>query len=109
MINETMGDYEQSHGDENNDSEFKANNMTDSRSKWIRALYMLVFIFVLSIVQTIVNVLAIVIFIIRLFDSSKMERAVEFGGVLADYAQQIICFLTYNDEQLPWPFNELTS
>lgn len=109
MINETLGDYEQSHENTNSESEFKANNRADSKSKWIRALYMLVFIFVLGIVQTIVNVLAIVIFVIKLFGNSKMERAVEFGGVLADYAQQIICFLTYKDEQLPWPFNELAS
>jgi len=103
-MNEATQDYKQGNGNGKTNSD--TNNRSGSGTKWIRALYMLVFMFVFGIVQTIVNILAIVIFIIRLVGSGEMERAVAFGEVLGNYLQQIVRFLTFNDENLPWPFTE---
>jgi len=97
---------EESTGSETDQSKSNSHKH-DRRSQWIRALYMVVFMFVFGIMQTIVNVLAILIFVVKLLSGRDMSRGVALGKVLGDYSRQIVHFLTFNEEQLPWPFSEL--
>jgi hypothetical protein len=71
---------------------------------WERLLYMVLFLFVFSTIGSIVYFLAIVQFIIVLFNNKANENIKSFSLHLTNYTAQVLYFLTHNEEEKPWPF-----
>jgi hypothetical protein len=72
----------------------------------IRILYMVLFGFVFSILCWILAVVCIFQLVIRLSNGHPGRELSRFGAALARYAAQIIEFLTFVTEILPYPFGK---
>lgn len=72
---------------------------------WMRGLYMLLFIFVYGLVEFLIILLMIFQFFSIVLSGNTNAQLLKFGQNLAAYVYQIITFLTFNSEQLPFPFS----
>jgi hypothetical protein len=72
----------------------------------IRILYMLLFAVVFWILGWTLAVTAIVQLVLRLLNGGPNAEVTRFGAALARYARQVIEFLTFVTETLPYPFTE---
>lgn len=72
---------------------------------WIQALFMLLFIFLQGVVKFLVMVIAVFQLGFVIFTGQANAQLLRLGGQLAEYAYQIINFLTLNSERRPFPFS----
>jgi len=77
------------------------------KAQLIRLLYMLLYGFVLYLTMSVLAIVVIVQFVFALFSGSPNESIRGFSRDLTQFIQQIVLFLTYNDERKPFPFNPL--
>lgn len=77
-----------------------------SRSTWLRALFMLVFILIYALSRLLVAAVVLLQFLCVLFTGETNARLRVFGQSLALYTCQLIRYLTYNTEVRPFPFDE---
>lgn len=80
-----------------------------NRNLLIRLLYMLLMAFILQFCGTLLFILAIVQFIIVVVDDVPNARLATFGRRLGSYAKQIVEFLSFSSEQVPFPFSDWPS
>jgi hypothetical protein len=71
-----------------------------------RVLYMLVFAVVFWIITWTLAVTALVQLLVTVLTTRPQPELTRFGRGLANYARQIIEFLTFASEVLPFPFSE---
>ena len=76
------------------------------KSVWLRGLYMLIFMFLIGVAKFVVFVVIVFQFITVLFTSKTNANLVAFGQSLSTYQYQIMMFLTYNNENHPFPMGE---
>jgi len=76
------------------------------RDIWMRALYMLLFIFIYSAAEVVIALVAIGQFLTVAITGSKNDRLLKFGQSLSTFIYQIMQFFTFNSEQKPFPFAE---
>lgn len=76
------------------------------KNTWIRLLYMILFVVVFNIAELVVYVVLVVQFIFHLFTRRSNERLAGLGESLALYVAEIVRYLTYSGEQLPYPFGD---
>lgn len=76
-----------------------------SRATWVRALFMIVFCFLFAIVEIVLIAVVAIQFVWRLAKGSPNQPLLELGQGLATYLYQIVRFLTFNTEELPFPFD----
>lgn len=79
--------------------------MTD-RGIWIRALYAVFFSITYTLAKTIIMLIVIFQFIAALISGSVNEALLRLGTNLSTYVYQVLQFLTFNDETLPFPFSD---
>lgn len=75
-----------------------------SKEKWVRGLYMLLFLIIMYVVKVTAVLLAFIQFAITLFNGNPNFRLKRFGGQLAAYSQQVLLYLSYCSETKPFPF-----
>lgn len=80
-------------------------NLTD-RSIWTRGLYTVFFAIAYAIAEALVSLIAVVQFILALVSGQANASLLKLGASLSVYLYQIVQFVTFNDERLPFPFNE---
>ena len=80
-------------------------NVTE-KSTWLRFLYMVLFAVIFNIGEFIIVVVVIVQFITKLFTRDVHERLQEFGDSIAQYIAELVRYLTFHSEDLPFPFGE---
>lgn len=76
-----------------------------SRATWVRAIYMVVFCFLFAIVEVVLVATVVIQFVWRLAKGQPNQHLLELGHGLATYLYQIVRFLTFNTEDLPFPFD----
>ncbi|KAF0203194.1 MAG: hypothetical protein FD173_1844 [Gallionellaceae bacterium] len=82
-------------------------NASDNRHNiWMRALFMLLMGFVLHVCGTLLFVVTVIQFVIVLLNDAPNIRLVSFGRGLGIYLRQIVNFLTFVTEEIPFPFSE---
>ena len=74
------------------------------QSAWIRLLYLMLYAVILNITEGITFIVAVVQFVFHLFTGGPNARLAEFGDGLAAYMREIVAFLTYHTNALPFPF-----
>lgn len=79
-------------------------NSKKRKSKWNRALLMVLFLIVFGIIETILWLVTILGFIAVVVNDQSPPQLIQFGEKMASYCRSIIRFLSYNTEQKPWPF-----
>lgn len=72
----------------------------------VRVLYMLLFAIVFWIVSWTLAVAAIVQLLVRVSTGRPSAELTRFGGSLARYTGQIIEYLTFVTERVPYPMGE---
>lgn len=76
-----------------------------SRAIWLRLLYMLLFAVIYGITELVLFVVVLFQFI-HSFTGRVNKNLREFGQSLGTFIYQIVQFLTYNTEELPFPFGD---
>ena len=79
---------------------------TNRRNIWIRGLFMLLMALVFHVSGTVVCFVTVIQFLITLLNDKPNARLVSFGLSLGRYLQQIINFLTFATEEIPFPFSD---
>ena len=82
---------------------------TNSRNIWMRGLFMLLMALAYHVAGTLVAVVAVIQFVMALLTAAPNARLVSFGRSLGRYFQQIVDFLTFATEVMPFPFSEWPS
>ena len=76
------------------------------RSVWLRGLYMLIFMLFLGVAKFVTFVVILFQFFTVVFTTDTNKKLVKFGKSLSIYQYQILMFLTYNNEEHPFPMGE---
>lgn len=78
-----------------------------AKGTWQRIFFMLVFAFILGVVRLILW--AVVLFQVasKLLTGQDNPHARQLGATLSVYLYQILLFMTFNTEQMPFPFADL--
>ncbi len=71
---------------------------------WLRVFFMIVFAFVYWVVNWLLAAVVLVQIGWSLITANTSGRLREFGASLADYLRQIVRFITYNSDDMPFPF-----
>ncbi|MDD2699777.1 MAG: DUF4389 domain-containing protein [Sideroxydans sp.] len=79
------------------------------RNIWMRGLFMLLMGFALHVSGTVLAVVAVIQFVIVLVNGSPNDRLLAFGRSLGNYLRQIVNYLTFVTETMPFPFSEWPS
>ncbi len=76
------------------------------RNIWIRALFMLLMGLAYHVAGTVLCIVTLMQFFIMLLNDTPNVRLVAFGRSLGRYFRQIVNFLTFATEEIPFPFND---
>ncbi len=79
---------------------------TNRRNIWVRGLFMLLMALAYQVSGTVVCFVTVIQFLIVLLNAKPNARLVSFGRSLGGYLKQIVNFLTFATEELPFPFND---
>jgi hypothetical protein len=82
---------------------------TSKRKLWARGFLMLLMAFVFQVSGTVMFVVAVIQFVLTLLNDMPNARLVSLGRSLGQYMQQIINFLTFATEEIPFPFSDWPS
>ncbi len=97
-----------SHDDDSRESDARNSRLEQnlkSRSTWVRLLYMALFGFLLWIAGFVLFAVVIIQFVWRIVETKSNERLLQLGRSLARYFEEVIRFLTFNTEELPFPID----
>ena len=78
----------------------------NKRNIWVRGLFMLLMALAMHVGGTVLGVIAVIQFVIMLLNDQPNARLAKFGRGLARYFQQIVNFLSFAAEDIPFPFND---
>lgn len=84
------------------DEDLKRNVM--AAATWMRALYMLLFAVIFYVAEVVLAAVAVVQLLIKLFTGAANQHLRTFGEGLAVYFSQLVAFLTFLNEDMPFPF-----
>jgi uncharacterized membrane protein len=76
------------------------------RSVWLRGLFMLLFVFLLSVAKFVTLAVIVLQFLHVLFTGKMNSNLLLFGKSLSVYQYQVMLFLTYNSETQPFPMDD---
>lgn len=78
----------------------------DRRNIWIRGLLMLLMALAYQVSGTVLCIVTVIQFLMMLLSGQPNFRLISFGRSLGRYLQQIVNFLTFATEELPFPFSD---
>ena len=73
---------------------------------WTRVLYMLLFAIIYNVAEIVLVVVVVSQLVFKFATGVPNEQLLVFGGQLSRYFYDIFRFLTFNQEQMPFPFSE---
>ena len=76
------------------------------RNIWIRGLFMLLMALAYQLTGTVVCIVTVIHFLIMLMNDTPNARLVSFGRSMGRYLQQIVNFLSFASEEIPFPFSD---
>jgi uncharacterized protein YqhQ len=75
-----------------------------SRGTWMRLVFMILFAFIFYVSEFVLFAVALLQILWKLFTGEVNERLTAFGANLAEFIRQIVLFLTFNSDDMPFPF-----
>ncbi len=94
---------------EKNREEIEINANLKNPGIWRRIVYMMFFAFILGVVRMMLWAVVAFQVVVTLFTGSKNPHAQKFGRSLSAYIYQVLLFLTFNTEEMPFPFADWES
>ena len=82
---------------------------TGKRKIWVRGFFMLLMALAYQLTGTVMFIVTIIQFVLVLVNDTPNDRLVSFGRNMARYLQQIVNFLTFAVEEIPFPFSDWPS
>jgi hypothetical protein len=76
------------------------------RNIWIRGLFMLLMGFAFQVSGTVLCIVTVIQFVMTLLSDAPNLRLVSFGRSMGNYLRQIVNFLTFATEEMPFPFSD---
>ncbi len=76
------------------------------RSIWLRLVFMIVLSVAFNVAELITFAVVAFQFLSNLFTGQSNDRLTRFGRNLARYLQQIIVYMTFATEEIPFPFTQ---
>ncbi|MDH5785810.1 MAG: DUF4389 domain-containing protein [Chromatiales bacterium] len=73
---------------------------------WIRALYMLLFVLLYSVAEFVMVAVVLVQFGYRAINDASHPRLLSLGASISRYIYQVLRYLSFNTEIMPYPFSE---
>lgn len=83
-----------------------SNTSVNKRNIWIRGLFMLLMGFAFQVCGTVLCFVTVIQFLLTLFTDAPNARLISFGRSLGSYLRQIVIYLTFAAEEVPFPFSE---
>jgi len=77
-----------------------------SEKQWLRALFMLLFCLIYEIAKILIFFTAVLQFLFAIIGGKANDQLQRFGSSMAQYAHQIVRYLTYVDDKRPFPFSD---
>ena len=77
---------------------------TDSEGIWLRVLYIVLFAIIYSVAEVVAWTVVVLQLAHRLFTGRLQAGLLNFGGQLSHFIYQVWRYLTFNSDDLPWPF-----
>ena len=78
----------------------------NKRNIWMRGLFMLLMALALHVSGTVLGIVAVIQFVMVLLNDTPNMRLVSFGRSMGNYVRQIVNYLTFATEEVPFPFSE---
>ncbi len=75
-------------------------------SSWKRIFFMLVYAVIMGLVRLLLWAVVLLQVASTLFTGKTNDNILNFGKNLSAYLYHILLFLTYNTDQLPFPFSD---
>ena len=72
---------------------------------WIRGLFIVVFAVIFYVTCTVLWVLVIFQFLMKVLTGNLNDNLMNFSGGLTSFASQILRYITFQSEERPWPFS----
>lgn len=82
---------------------------TGKRKIWVRGFFMLLMALAYQLTGTVMFIVTIIQFVLVLVNDTPNDRLISFGRNMARYLQQIVNFLTFAAEEIPFPFSDWPS
>lgn len=76
------------------------------RSTWLRLLYIILFAVIFAITEFIVGIVVVIQFGFVLLSGKTNEDLKQFGDALSRYVYDMLRYLTFNSDELVFPFAE---
>jgi hypothetical protein len=89
---------------ENSETPIKAPD--NKRNIWVRAIFMLLMALAFHVCATVLLFVTIMQFLMMLLNGAPNARLVSFGRSMGSYLRQIVDYLTFATEGMPFPFSE---
>ena len=83
------------------DEELKAN--VKKQSTWIRLIYMILFVVFFNVAELVAGVVVVVQFLSKLVTGKANEHLSVFGQSLGIYLCEVMWFLTFHSDDMPYP------
>lgn len=74
------------------------------QSTWMRLVYMVLFVVIFNIAEFVITVVVVVQFLFKLFTGRVNGNLSALGHNLASYFFEIIAYLTFHTDDMPYPF-----
>jgi len=81
-------------------------NNLRKRQTWLRGVYMLLFIVIYHVAEFVIGAVVLLQFLFTLFSGNTNLQLLRFGQNLSQYVYEILRFLTFNSEDMPFPFRD---
>ncbi len=75
-----------------------------AKTTWIRGLYMLLFAIIYSVAEIVVVAVVIFQFLSTVITGRNNQQLLKLGRGLADFIKQVLLFVSYNSDEMPFPF-----
>ncbi|NOQ65061.1 MAG: DUF4389 domain-containing protein [Methyloprofundus sp.] len=82
------------------------NNNLKQVSTWKRIGFILIFAVIAGVVRTLIWVVVILQIIYALVTGNKNTHILGFGQKLVAYLYHVMLFMTFNTDQIPFPFSD---
>lgn len=86
--------------------ETELKNNLAKRQTWLRGLYMLLFLIIYHVAELVIGAVVLLQFLFTLVTGQSNTRLLQLGQSLRSFIYQILGFLTFNTEQMPFPFSD---
>ena len=73
-------------------------------SIWLRLVFMVLFGIIFNLAEFLLLVVAVVQFVCKVITGKVLTQGTVFGQKLATYVYEIMLFLTFRTDEMPWPF-----